>query len=222
MWPGWRSRLCCGKTLYGMPAGKVGDVLERLSEEWGESIPPVNAVIVKRDTGLPGSGVDGYLQHFLSATARRKRMTEQNRDSLTEAVIERVHSYPRWDAVGRHLGFDRLPAVAVFSDGEAERIELPEFVPIRGGGGESDLHMYLKQWVAKHPDLFSDFGKFKRGKTEFFLQSGDEVDVLFDGPDERLAVEVKARNAPESELRRGLFQCVKYRAVLKAMQHRNT
>ena len=54
------------------------------------------------------------------------------------------------------------------------------------------------------------------GKTEAPLYSGDRVDVLFADGRRRIAVEVKASGAPPSELVRGVFQCVKYAAVLDA------
>ena len=54
------------------------------------------------------------------------------------------------------------------------------------------------------------------GKVEASLYSGDSLDVLFSGGDRRIAVEVKGASAPKDEVIRGLFQCVKYEAVLHA------
>ena len=206
------------KTVYGSPAGKIGDLMERLSEEWGEAIPPVNAVIVNGATRLPGAGVDGYLERFLSISARRKRLTERNRNALAEEIIQSVFDYARWDAVAKQFGIKSLPKVGVLHEDELEPFALPLSGQVRGGGGEGELHRILKEWVEKHPEAFAEFGTFGRGKTEEWLNSGDEVDVLFSGKDAVLAVEVKASNAPDSDLVRGLFQCVKYRAVLRAMQ----
>ena len=46
--------------------------------------------------------------------------------------------------------------------------------------------------------------------------SGDSLDVLFFDSNRRIAVEVKGASAPVGEVIRGLFQCVKYEAVLDA------
>ena len=46
--------------------------------------------------------------------------------------------------------------------------------------------------------------------------SGDKVDVYFEKA--AVAVEVKTANAQSQEIRRGIFQCIKYRAVLQAEQ----
>jgi hypothetical protein len=44
------------------------------------------------------------------------------------------------------------------------------------------------------------------------------LDVYFQNPKMPLAAEVKAGDCPDSELFRGVFQCVKYRSVLRATQ----
>jgi hypothetical protein len=48
------------------------------------------------------------------------------------------------------------------------------------------------------------------------LQSNDEIDVWFMVPREQLAVEVKSVRSNEVDLSRGIFQCIKYKAVLEA------
>ena len=51
---------------------------------------------------------------------------------------------------------------------------------------------------------------------ERLLYSGDRVDVLFKGRAFVVAAEVKTDDAPHEEIVRGIFQCVKYEAVLQA------
>ena len=50
------------------------------------------------------------------------------------------------------------------------------------------------------------------------LSSGDRIDAYFDNSAQRLAVEVKTSECTEDELQRGVYQVVKYRAVLRAEQ----
>jgi len=59
------------------------------------------------------------------------------------------------------------------------------------------------------------------GRTEERLASFDEMDVWFMMPGEQLAVEVKSIISNEPDIRRGIFQCVKYRAVLEAQATEN-
>lgn len=60
--------------------------------------------------------------------------------------------------------------------------------------------------------------KARRGEVEYLLPSGDTVDVLFQHKGDWIAVEVKSRISSNLDLARGLFQCVKYRAVIEAVQ----
>ncbi len=46
--------------------------------------------------------------------------------------------------------------------------------------------------------------------------SGDRVDVVFCAEREIVAIEVKSRDSNWADLRRGIYQCVKYKAVLLA------
>jgi hypothetical protein len=85
-------------------------------------------------------------------------------------------------------------------------------------GPETELHRKLKRWLADHPDAVSTFGEFKKGEPECWLASGDRLDVLFTNARTRLAAEVKTSDAPNEEVQRGIYQCVKYRATLRAMQ----
>ena len=59
-----------------------------------------------------------------------------------------------------------------------------------------------------------------RAETEVELPSGDRVDVVIYGESATVAVEVKSRDSDWHDLRRGIYQCVKYRAVLHAQEDR--
>ena len=83
------------------------------------------------------------------------------------------------------------------------------------GEGRGVHHKRLKRRIASDPRLV---GVKRRGtgEEEQWLWSGDEVDVYFKGA--AVAVEVKAGNAARGELHRGVFQCIKYKAVIEAQQ----
>ena len=86
-----------------------------------------------------------------------------------------------------------------------------------GRGGEGKNHKSLREWTMKNPrwimksiDVESD--------TEVQLLSGDLIDVVYRTPDGKqiVAIEVKSRDSDEHDLRRGIYQCIKYKAVLCA------
>ena len=84
-------------------------------------------------------------------------------------------------------------------------------------GGEGREHRRLKEFIASHPQVVG-LPKGLRGELEYCLPSGDRADVLFKNAGAWIAVEVKASNSPEEDVARGIFQCIKYQAVVEALQ----
>ena len=87
-----------------------------------------------------------------------------------------------------------------------------------GGGGESDRHRDLKTFVAQNPICIGLPGATLPGTIEENLPSGDCLDVSFKVGDEWVAAEVKSSLSSPADVTRGLFQCVKYHAVMAAVQ----
>ena len=84
----------------------------------------------------------------------------------------------------------------------------------RSNGGESDDHKKFKEWVAAHPEKIG-IGKVNL-EREYEFDSLHRVDLLFDLGDERIAVEVKSKKSSDSDVGRGIYQCVAYKALLEA------
>lgn len=70
--------------------------------------------------------------------------------------------------------------------------------------------------VARNPGIVGTRVRGGEGLTEKRLPSGDSLDVYFQNDEERVAVEVKPATSDRADLTRGIFQCVKYTAVLRA------
>lgn len=90
-----------------------------------------------------------------------------------------------------------------------------------GRSGEGENHRRLRLCVAKHPHkLFDDLGRVE-SKTEYDLPSGDRVDVIYNLKRKNIiiAIEVKSRDSNEADIKRGIYQCVKYHAVLGAVEY---
>src|SRR5580692_10949440 len=85
-------------------------------------------------------------------------------------------------------------------------------------GPETDAHKDLKAWVVAHPEIFTEYSELRWAGTEHRLASGDRLDVFFEYAEMHLALEIKAKDAPDAEVQRGIYQCIKYRATLRAMQ----
>ena len=122
-------------------------------------------------------------------------------------MLKEVFNFPDWDKVLDTFELPRAPVV-----------ELPpaDEISVHGGGGEGTEHKCLKEAVSVNPQWIGLSNSLSPGKVEASLYSGDSLDVLFADSNRRIAVEVKGASAPVGEVIRGLFQCIKYEAVLDA------
>jgi hypothetical protein len=67
---------------YRYVARKIGDICEALSDDLGERIPLLNAIIVNQETSLPSHGVNGYLARYLGKTRSAIRVRTHKALSL--------------------------------------------------------------------------------------------------------------------------------------------
>ena len=185
------------------PLGSIGGALLDLGKQWGRQVPPIQALVINRSSGCPGEGFAFFApdaKKFEGATRRERRL-------IVDKMLQDVFTFPDWDQVLDTFG---LPPASVVGLPSADEISA------HGGGGEGAEHKRLKEAVSVNPQWFGLPKSLSPGKVEASLHSGDSLDVLFFDSNRRLAVEVKGASAPAREVIRGLFQCVKYEAVLDA------
>lgn len=184
--------------------GSIGQSLELLSKAWKSKVPPIQCLVVNKSTGLPGEGIGWFLvkkEDFSTLPLRQKR-------AIVEAELQHVFSYPRWREVLEVLELE--PATSDFTP-------FVKKATAGFGGGESEEHKALKTYVAKNPKVIGLGANTPMGTTEYLLPSGDSLDVSFNGKKVWVAAEVKSCISAEGDIVRGLFQCVKYRAVMEAV-----
>ena len=201
---------------YGRPAGAIGDSLIELEEKWDESIPPLNAILVNKEDKLPGKGVNDYLEHYFDTKKRIKNMTKKEKRAVIEEIHSDVFAYEYWDEVLKEFGFKRLHGSVVFDK------QLNKSAPPKRGGWstepESDEHIRLKDYIAKNPQKIGLPKSNKKGVTEYVFASADKADVVFKTNNGFVGVEVKSCISKAADLNRGIFQSVKYQALLRAEQ----
>ena len=194
---------------YGYPAGAIGNALIETEKEWGHPIPPLNALVVNAKDGLPGEGVNYYLKHYSGKDVNK--MSKDEKKAVVKTIHKNIYAYKRWDELLKKYDIDGI----VFD--EPDEIARPS----RGGWspeGESEEHKALKMFVAENPSAVGLPKNSKKGEREYLFASGDKADVVFSTKNGFLGVEVKSIISNDTDLNRGLFQAVKYQALLRSEQ----
>ena len=185
------------------PLGSIGRALLDLGKRWGRQVPPIQALVINKSSGCPGEGIAFFApdaKDFERATRRERRL-------IVDKMLQDVFTFSDWDQVLDTLGLPPAPVLELPSADE---------ISAHRGGGEGAEHERLKEAVSVNPQWIGLSNSLSPGKIEANLRSGDSLDVLFSDSSRRIAVEVKGASAPVGEVIRGLFQCVKYEAVLDA------
>jgi len=202
---------------YGWPAGAIGSAIIETAEEWGEAIPPLNALVVNAKNGLPGNGVNYFLQQYYDPDKDIDNMPEDEKRAVIEEIHEDIFAYQRWDDVLKKYGMHPIHTGIIYEEDAPDEIKQPG----RGGWsseGESKEHQALKKFVAENPAVVGLSKDAKKGQMEYLFASGDKADIVFATKNGFLGVEVKSIISNEADLNRGIFQTVKYQALLRSEQ----
>ena len=202
---------------YGYPAGAIGNALIELEQRWGMRIPPLNTIIVNAKNRLPGKGVNFYLKHYFQAKNSKNKFTLKQRQAIVEEIQADVFAFKQWDRVLREFQLRTTSGGTV----PKKATKKPPAQPKRGGWSaepESKEHRRLKEYVAKHPKIIGLPANTPAGKTEYVFYSADTADVVFHSTKHLVGVEVKSRISNNADLNRGIFQAIKYQALLRAEQ----
>jgi hypothetical protein len=166
-------------------------------------LPMLNAIVVKNDSRLPG---ESWLPEGTShlSPEEYKREFEKFRDI--------VFAYQGWGDLLRDL--DLEPVQGDVEDLDDRGRTYSEVLERTGGVGEGEDHLKLKEYVAAHPEIIG-LEKESTSFTEYLFISGDRADIVFGtGPDTWAIAEIK--NGDVAELVKGIYQIIKYRALLQA------
>jgi len=193
------------------PLGAIGNALVALAKRTKtKKIPVINCLVVNKTDNLPGEGITWFIDK-----KDFDKQTKNQKEKTVDRLLANIYAYPDWYWVLEQLGLE--PATTNYQ----KKLKTKRTKRTSGrGGGESQQHLRFKNYIAKHPDLFGLPPNLK-GQTEYELPSMDTVDVLFKNGDERIGIEVKSKISDTPDISRGLFQCVKYKALIEAEQKAN-
>jgi len=196
--------------------GVIAHDLQRLQKKTKEKIPPLTALVVNQNTGMFGDGllkaVPAHMKKYLGPLrAYQDRPLDQKQDLFEVLLLKKIWQYPGWDGLLKHFDLEPLAPAP-----DLERIAAHARARGRDGVAESPAHRQLKEYVAQNPAVVG-LPAGARAKVEEVFPSQDRADVWFEHGDTVTVVEIKPTGAPDLEIQRGIFQCVKYRALLEAM-----
>lgn len=185
----------------GHQLGLIDDIFRDLSQEYKKDIPTLNALISGSGKGIPSNGLD-YVDSIYS------KLSKEEKELFAKGKNQDAHNYD-YTWVLEKLGL-KLPTNIPTEEIESIRTKSRDY-----GGGEGECHKKLKEYISSNPEAISIF--FPTGvSTEYNLLSGDRLDVFIKTETESWGIEVKSRISSDDDIIRGIFQCVKYRAVMEA------
>jgi len=192
-----------GKRI-GETLGVMGHLFDSINiPDWKGSIPYIQAMVVAQNTKLPSDGLKEFKPDYPNFS------TEKKRDYIKHEYQRIFEFGERWNFVLENLMIKPEGDLVV-----SQNIKIKKLFNPFGSEGSPE-HKKLRDYIAVHPELIG-FREELKGITEYPLKSGDSVDVVFMNEDKVLGVEVKSKRSGEDDHERGIFQCIKYREVLKS------
>ena len=197
-----------GYTRYsgiGSILGNVELVLRKLRKVKGyEDVPTLNALVKSSKTDIPSHGFEFVYDNY-------GKLSDIEKKIFIAGINESAYNYSKWDAVLHELG---LKNAILLPQKQLDAIKNMQY----GYGGEGIEHKTLKEYICHNPEILKLQNTVLR-ETEYTLPSGDRLDVFFKLEDgTHVAIEVKPSSSPELDIIRGIFQCVKYQAVMEAFK----
>ncbi len=199
------------------PGPVVGTLMHRILEI--DANAPLLNLLVVSTAGKPGEGADGFIRERFGLPDNDEPIPQ--RDKLIEEEAKRVFAFKQWPRIYRQLFKAEPPQIdplTLIQGTEADGMPPNTSRGGHGGPAESPEHKALKAYVLHNPLCVGVPATPDDSKDEFMLLSGDEVDVFFETRDAAYLVEVKSVRSNERDFERGVYQCVKYRAVFEAQR----
>ncbi len=184
----------------GMTLGTIGELLQDIKiENWNNRIPVIQSLIVSSTTNFPSYGLKAFVNGYDSFTTEEKV-------TFTLSEYQLIFEFgERWTQV--------LDALGITIDEINNKSSKQLYNPFGSEG--SPEHIKLKEYIKDNGYYFGYSGPGK-GIIEYPLRSGDFIDVVFKDSEIIRAYEAKSVRSGFDDIQRGIFQCVKYKAVLEA------
>lgn len=218
-------------TIFTIRIGFVaGSLIEKILERLPNA-PLINVLVVNQTDRQPSEGAGGFMADRFNEPRLSKQGAKQKHPQLWETTFRRaaaeVYEYGPDDWAKLHKKvFGGSLTLKQIEQQREERKQGKEQDGIPtgrnyGSGGEGKFHRELRLWIKENPEAVHASFADAEAETEADLDSGDRIDVVYKCPGRIVLLEVKSRISNEADVRRGVYQCIKYRAVRAAMDVRH-
>lgn len=188
--------------LIGLTLGCLGHLIEEVEID-GQKPPLIQAMVVGSGNKLPSDGLKEFNASYPQLSNEKKR-------DFAYREFQKIFDYgTRWRIVLDRLGVELPNAEQAKTKPKKAKLYNP------WGSEGSPEHRELRDYVAAHPESVG-VSVLAEGLTEYPLKSGDSVDVVFLTEEETVAVEVKSERSGNDDIERGIYQCIKYSAVIES------
>lgn len=213
-------------TRIGLVAGEMMNKIQHVEPD----APLLNVLVVNQADRQPSKGAGSFMASRFGNAQLRSESYKQRHPTSWQSYFERaaaeVYSYSpeQWANLYRRVFGSDLSLGRIEAEREKRQHGTEDDFGSGqvkyGAGGESAHHKSLRLWVTANPQMVRSTFAGARADTEFCLDSGDRIDAVYHMPGRTVVVEVKSRISNLVDLRRGAYQCIKYRAVKAAMDVR--
>ncbi len=202
-------------TVFATRVGFVAGALMDRIQQVDAAAPLINVLVVNQADRMPSKGAGSFMaRRFknskLGKTEYKQRHTEKWRDYFQRAVAE-VYSTSAedWANLYHRVFAVELPQDLIAAEREKRQNGRENDFGAGGDkygqGGEGEFHKALRLWLTANPHKIRRSFAKARTETEFCLDSGDRIDVVYHLDDRRIVLEVKSRISNFVDLSREVY-----------------
>jgi hypothetical protein len=219
-------------TIFTTRIGFVAGSLMNKIQDAVPNAPLINVLVVNQTDYQPSTGARTYLADKFKLPKLAQKNSKKHFSKLWQHTVKRAANEVYalgtndWAALYK-ASFKKSLSSQQISKLRDNRKSGAEENGLQGGGkygpgGEGKHHRALRLWITDNPAAVRKSFANAKTETESGLDSGDRIDVVYKCADRIVLLEVKSRISNEIDLKRGVYQCIKYRAVRAAMDVRDT
>jgi hypothetical protein len=172
-------------TRIGLVAGELMGKIQKIEP----AAPLINVLVVNQKDRQPSKGAGSFMANRFTnpqlAAEGYKKSHPAKWKSYFERAAAEVYAYSseEWSDLYRRIFGSNLSSAEI----EAQRKKRQEGNEDDfgsgngkyGAGGESEFHRSLRLWIKANPTMVRRSFTEARSETEFCLDSGDRVDVVY-------------------------------------------